>query len=600
MRLWIALLMLLVALPVSAAELDFSAFRQLPVVEEGRLKPLDSFAAHLRTRLAGEPQPDELTPSQWLAQSMFNPAQGASIRTFRVDNAHLRAMFTLPERPGKIYSLAELASGLATTVDSVRALMERDAKTLSRDEQELMALHANVLLYNQLLQSFSLVLPLPMPAPASLELGIAPSFLDAQKIEPRLAEEVKAFLTEDKIENPEKLSAEQQQRAAFLHGLQQLRDGGSRNQLVRIIPSAWQGSTEWYSPWQLVLSGQGSPQSAALLGQWQELARAYRAGDAAIWQRQSTELLAQSPDPTRLRAELHYRDWQPYDIAFVLFALSALLALLSLKRPALARPSWWLLAAATLTLTAAIAGRMYILQRPPVGTLHESVLFVALVVAASALWLARARTGLTLAGGLGAMGLLIIAPLIQSDSENMTMLSAVLNSNFWLTVHVLCITAGYGACALTALLAHGLLATHGSPRAMPQHLPLLHRLSLISLLLTAVGTLLGGVWADQSWGRFWGWDPKENGALIIVLWLIWLQHGRLAGQIGELAYLAGMSALGIVVAQAWFGVNLLSTGLHSYGFIEGIALGLFSYTVANSALIVLLWWLAQRRLRHAA
>ncbi|MGB1077004.1 MAG: cytochrome c biogenesis protein CcsA, partial [Bdellovibrionales bacterium] len=87
----------------------------------------------------------------------------------------------------------------------------------------------------------------------------------------------------------------------------------------------------------------------------------------------------------------------------------------------------------------------------------------------------------------------------------------------------------------------------------------------------------GGVWADQSWGRFWGWDPKENGALLIVLWLVWLIHGKMSGHVKHVYYLAGLSFLSVIVALSWFGVNLLSVGLHSYGFIEGIALGLFTF-----------------------
>ena len=89
-------------------------------------------------------------------------------------------------------------------------------------------------------------------------------------------------------------------------------------------------------------------------------------------------------------------------------------------------------------------------------------------------------------------------------------------------------------------------------------------------LFSFVGTILGGIWADQSWGRFWGWDPKENGALLIVLWNAVILHARWGGMIRERG-LAILAAGGnIVTCWSWFGVNELGVGLHSYGFTEGV------------------------------
>ena len=99
-------------------------------------------------------------------------------------------------------------------------------------------------------------------------------------------------------------------------------------------------------------------------------------------------------------------------------------------------------------------------------------------------------------------------------------------------------------------------------------------LTLFALFFTLFGTILGGIWADQSWGRFWGWDPKENGAMLIVLSLLVLIHGRIAGSFSAFTIACGLVLTNIVVALAWFGVNLLNVGLHSYGFTEGVALNL--------------------------
>jgi len=610
-RLGLTVMLALAALPALAQELDYAALGQLPILEDGRVKPLDTFARNLRVKLAGQAQVQGITATHWLAATLFDPADASQMPTFKVGNAHLRAALKLPERADKTYALSELAMGMAATADQAAEIIKKDPKTLSRDENDLIKLHEHVLAYNQLLQGLSLVLPLPAPAPSSFALS-DPTYLQAQRFEPDLLAQVRAFLTPELIDNPERLTADQQQQAAFLAALQQLRQGGEHNQMLRVIPLNWQQSADWLAPWQVVISGKSSPITQDLITKWQAAASAYRAKDPAAWRSalsalQIATLAAQSDTtlPARLQLEVLFNQLHLFDVAALTFVLAALLCLPGLRKRLPARCSWLVLALGSMALTAALACRVLILQRPPVGTLYESMLFVGLIVAFTALMATR-RTQLPalIAGGaLLPTALLLLAPFVQQDGETLTMLSAVLNTNFWLTIHVLCITAGYGACLATAVLAYYMLATHGTRHDQSARLPLLHKLSLVALLLTAVGTLLGGVWADQSWGRFWGWDPKENGALIIVLWLIWIHHSHLAGQIKPLTYMAGMAALAIVVAQAWFGVNLLSTGLHSYGFIEGIAAALFGFTALNLLAIAVLWILARKRnapqVRHA-
>jgi cytochrome c biogenesis factor len=170
------------------------------------------------------------------------------------------------------------------------------------------------------------------------------------------------------------------------------------------------------------------------------------------------------------------------------------------------------------------------------------------------------------------------------------MLDAVLNTNFWLATHVLVVTMGYGWCFLTAVIAH--IQLIGAAR-LPQPLNRdwtrpVHLHALIALLLVTIGTILGGIWADMSWGRFWGWDPKENGALLIVLWLLWLLHARLSRHVSALYYVAGMAFLSVIVMLSWFGVNLLSVGLHSYGFTSGVAAILFGFIFVQTVIIALL------------
>ena len=125
------------------------------------------------------------------------------------------------------------------------------------------------------------------------------------------------------------------------------------------------------------------------------------------------------------------------------------------------------------------------------------------------------------------------------------------------------------------------------------------------MFFSFVGTVLGGLWADDSWGRFWGWDPKENGALMIVLWNALVLHARWGGMVRTAAWPCWPIGGNIVTSWSWFGVNELGVGLHSYGFTEGVALALLIFVFTQLALIGLgvLLWLSdptRRRPRPAA
>ncbi len=610
----LAFLILLALLPVAKAEnsLEYRSFAQIPVLENGRVKPLERFAAIQLHRISGTDSFEGRPAIIWLAEALFNPAAAANQSLFAVDRQAVRAALGLSDASRfHRFSLAELAPGLGKTADQVEALLQRKSEELSADEQALVDLHSQVLIFNQLLQSLSLLLPLPVAVPA--EAGAEPTqrthnFVDMMRSEPELIEKVRSFLTPANTANPDLLTEPQQQLAQFVYALSKLREGGAHNILLRVIPSVWRDSAgEWFSPWQTILEGQSAPQIADLLKLWQDMAMAYRAGDGEIWQSatekavmMTRQLMHDAELERRLDTEVLYDRLHPYPLTGILYGLTALLAVLALRGVSWSQTATTLVFTIACALhTMAIAMRIVILNRPPVGTLYESLLFVGLVIGLVCLGVSAAsrKPALALGGALGAALLLALAPLFETDGESLTMLSAVLNTNFWLSTHVLCITAGYGLCLVTALLAHGLLVVAPRKTDNPAGKTLLYKLSIISLLLTTVGTLLGGVWADQSWGRFWGWDPKENGALLIVLWLLWLQHGRLGGQLSHLAWLSGCAFLTVIVALAWFGVNLLGIGLHSYGFTTGIAAGLVSFCLAELLLIAGLWY---RGRRHVA
>jgi ABC-type transport system involved in cytochrome c biogenesis permease subunit len=167
----------------------------------------------------------------------------------------------------------------------------------------------------------------------------------------------------------------------------------------------------------------------------------------------------------------------------------------------------------------------------------------------------------------------LIAHNLQLDGDRLEMLRAVLDTNVWLATHVVVVTLGYSSVALAGFLGiiyilRGLFTTSFGEGTAGSLGRMMYGIVCFATLFSFVGTILGGIWADQSWGRFWGWDAKENGALLIVLWNAMILHSRWGGFIRERG-LAVMSVFGnIVVSLSWFGANMLGVGLHSYGFMD--------------------------------
>lgn len=258
--------------------------------------------------------------------------------------------------------------------------------------------------------------------------------------------------------------------------------------------------------------------------------------------------------------------------------------------------TWVLTLGGALALAAAIALRCWIRGRPPVSTLYETVIFVTFMGCAVALfteWIDKKRIAISAAAILGTIGLFIANGYETLDKKDtMPSLVAVLDTNFWLATHVTAITIGYSAGMLAALLASAYLLTKlvGWRRSDPTFHRTLGRMVYgvlcFGVIFATVGTILGGIWANESWGRFWGWDPKENGALLIVISQLVMLHARMGGYVREHGLCMAAAFGGTVVAFSWWGVNLLGVGLHSYGFTSGIHTALWTYYGVQWSIVV--------------
>jgi cytochrome c-type biogenesis protein CcsB len=309
------------------------------------------------------------------------------------------------------------------------------------------------------------------------------------------------------------------------------------------------------------------------------------------------------PVASDLAREVHYNHFHPFRKAWMLYLFSLVCLFLTSARSG---GLYWLGLASAGTGVAFHAYGFYlrcaIAGRPPVTNMYESVIWVAFGAVAFALifeYLYRARSYL-MAACVGAVVCLVLADHLPAVLDpSIRPLTPVLRSNFWLTIHVLTITLGYAAFLLALGLGHMVVWKQLVGPDRKEELGALHaalyRSLQVGVLLLAAGTMLGGVWANYSWGRFWGWDPKEVWALIALLGYLAILHARFTGWIGPY----GIAAWSIVAFQgvlmAWYGVNfVLGAGLHSYGFGTGGV----GYVAAFCGLEVLFVLVASWRIRQ--
>lgn len=239
--------------------------------------------------------------------------------------------------------------------------------------------------------------------------------------------------------------------------------------------------------------------------------------------------------------------------------------------------------------------RVYITEFPPVTNMYGTMIWVSFGISLFSyiFYLIYRDLKILAIMSFGTALLLLLTeniPLIISP--NMDPIVAVLRSSYWLTIHVLTVTISYAAFSMAMILGNIILVKSLMGKLDQNQIKefshYAYRSIQLGVLLLTAGIILGGVWADYSWGRFWGWDPKETWALIADLGFLAILHGRFAGWISPKRLLIFSPLAYVLVVMAWFGVNfILATGLHSYGFSSGGTFMVVAFVATQLILYVL-------------
>lgn len=428
-----------------------------------------------------------------------------------------------------------------------------------------------------------------------------PSELDRlQALDQILKEAGQKESRKERLSSLEKKAIELQNKKNLLESIV----GGSS---MVVLPNPKGAEESWFALSALT-DGGGLPYSAEVRDAFalalRKMVDAYLNKDATQWNASSLEVekllrqeLAQGqyPSSSELSWEIHYNQLRPFRWAWIVYTLAFILLLSGL----VSQKQWFnriglsCLLLGFLIHTYGFVLRCWISGRPPVTNMYESVVWVTwgCVLFSMIIWAAYKNLVIPAASVVFSIAGLVLADNLPSVLDpGIHPLVPVLRSNFWLTIHVLCITLSYAAFAVSTCLGNLNLGLYifkpNQSNVIQQNIIFMYRAMQIGVILLAAGTILGGVWADYSWGRFWGWDPKEVWALIALLFYIAVLHGRFTGWLKGFGFVAAtvLSFLGVVMA--WYGVNfVLGVGLHSYGFGSGGLSYVIAYLIVQLVLV---------------
>lgn len=596
-----------------ATAMNLRAFGELPMWYKGRAQPLDTFARNSLMQLSDyqtfkihESDKKSQPAIRWLIDLMADEEKARDYHIIRIENEEVRQAIGLEPRKGFAYSINELQARIQKVIDEATSAHRVPPKERTIVQRKTVELANRVIFYSFLERT----------------LGRAPKMPDAE-----------TAAGEDRVQQ---MAARAQDYLEYLRtGRQAINDfaeqyglgslplvvpthlGVDQEKISKIetLKSTWEPLTVAHIYHQFY--GEFPAPTPPAVEDFVQILDDYKAEDVSKFNadvaKYQTLLKKHASAEDLPVSKVNFESWYNrfgafnlcswlYVFAFVL-AISGWLA----YAPVFERSSFWLIVLILAVHTGALIGRIYISGRPPVTNLYSSAVFIGWAAVVGSLIIERLTKlgiGNAVAAAAGFLTLRI-ANGLAGDGDTFVVLEAVLDTQFWLATHVVCITLGYATTYLAGMfgLAYvllGVFTPNLNPRIARELIRMIYGVICFAIFFSFWGTVLGGLWADDSWGRFWGWDPKENGALIIVLWNAILLHARWGGMVRERG-LAVLAILGnVVTSWSWFGVNELNVGLHTYGFTEGRLRMLLLFVLSQLFVVAIglipkqYWWSFRR------
>ncbi len=595
---------------IKTGEFNWYEAGKLPVQHEGRIKPLDTVARNMLQALSGKTSTivraadiesaktdTKYSATQWFYGLMAGEEWVEKAKIFRIDAKEVLDIFNLdPEDSGgtldayaKImrhdlrhrYSFAQINAHMDKFQERYRPIIgklsnrEATVDSLSFPEQKILELNEKLNIFGLIRFAYSInSFPLPpkdLENKDAIDRFLAEMRQETKMIDQLLSGKPAGMLPPIARKSGSVISPEDERNNRW----QALRPARFTEFFGPLIQRENIADARAVAPLQSVLDSVGGKDGSAFNRAIQD------------YQRVLSDISTAKPTLEKTSFEAWYNKFGAFSGCMAFYIVAFLLTLLSFVMfpQTLRRTAFWTVAVVFVVHVVAIASRVYITERAPVISLYSSAVFIGCAAVLFGLvveLLFPMRIGLIVGSVLGSTTLLVSFGLEKSDT--MPVLEAVLDTQFWLTTHVQCITLGYVATFFAGFLAifaiiHRLFTVGsrvegklvGEQAEMHRILTrLIYGTICFATFFSFIGTVLGGLWADDSWGRFWGWDPKENGALMIVLWNAIVLHSRWDKLVREQGI--ALLAIGgnIITAWSWFGTNQLGIGLHSYGFTSAV------------------------------
>ena len=571
------------------SDFDLEAFAELPVQVGGRIKPLDSVARNTLLILSARQKvvTDEgvtLSPIEWFLDLTMRPERADTYPVFKIEFPDDLGLSGLAEQGQRYYSFNELLP-FSEELSRLHGEINPAPELRSPYEKQIADINNGLIRYHRVMHSLH-------------PIG------EAERLD-RLVDEYQSYLATIQVGMVElrKQQAGEEFDAALLKRFITFADDYlklSTTAHLRVVPPPppVDPLEDWKNIGLELLDVMKGDSLSPYVTSYASLTMAYRSGDAEQFNSEVNELrerfIADFPgDISRVQYERAFNALQPFYISMQLYVLIFLAVCISWLRwpKELAKAAFWVLVLAFLIHTFGLLSRMYIQGRPPVTNLYSSAVFVgwgAVLLGILIEKFFKNGIGAAMASLVG-FCTLIIAHHLAMTGDTLEMMRAVLDSNFWLATHVVIITFGYSAIFLAGALAIlfvllGVFSSRFSKDTARSLSAMVYGIICFGTLFSLVGTILGGIWADQSWGRFWGWDPKENGALMIVIMGAIYLHARWGGICKERGLMALAIWGNIITAWSWFGTNMLPVGLHSYGRMDSAYAWLIGFVILQLVL----------------